>query len=101
MDYWVLDEHHNTIPADRDQWATFFDSSDDRVVRQDSLSGGVMVSTVFLGIDHSMGGKTPLLFETMVFGSDWSDYTRRYTSWDEAEIGHYETLAMVLYAKGS
>lgn len=43
--------------------------------------GDVRVSTVFLGIDHS-------LFETMIFGGERSEETHRYKTWDEARQGH-------------
>lgn len=46
------------------------------------------LSTVFLGIDHSFSGGTPVLFESMIFGGDLNESQERYTSWDEAEVGH-------------
>ena len=61
------------------------------------------VSTVFLGLDHRhFGGGPPLLFESMAFVHEGRtmDYfgeirpaaetldQRRYSSWDDAEIGH-------------
>jgi hypothetical protein len=61
------------------------------------------VSTVFLGLDHRhWGGGPPLLFETMAFQHegrtmDFFGDVRpvpetldqvRYSSWDDAEIGH-------------
>lgn len=49
---------------------------------------GVIVSTVFLGLDHSFGGETPILFETLVFNGPMDGEMERYTTWDEAEIGH-------------
>lgn len=42
---------------------------EDRVVKQEVVLFGRVVSTVFLGIDHSFGFGPPLLFETMVFRS--------------------------------
>lgn len=62
------------------------------------------VSTVFLGLDHRhFGGGPPLLFETMafvhegrmtrLFGGELEPVPEtlcqeRYSSWDDAEIGH-------------
>ncbi len=57
--------------------------------------GEVHVSTVFLGWDHSFGDATPVLFETMVFGGIYSDYQRRYTTYEDAKIGHEETIEMI------
>jgi hypothetical protein len=50
--------------------------------------GEAVISTVFLGIDHSYNGGTPVLFETMIFGGEHDLYQERYCTWDEAEEGH-------------
>lgn len=57
----------------------------------------VHVSTVFLSLDHAYHVGTekgpPLLFETMVFGlPDGGEYQERYSTWEEAEAGHKETV---------
>jgi hypothetical protein len=60
--------------------------------------GGVGVSTVFLGIDHSHGRPGgPILFETMIFGGGVAldGLQRRYRTFDEAEAGHAEIVARV------
>ena len=80
----------------------FLDSLDkNRRVALTSLNNNVTVSTVFLGADHdysSLG--PPLLFETMVFtsegcGNPIDDITRRYSSWEDAEKGHYEIVRLL------
>lgn len=48
----------------------------------------IVVSTVFLGIDHNFFAGPPILFETMVFGGPCDGDMERYTTWDEAETGH-------------
>lgn len=61
-----------------------------RVVSRNIVRGS-LVSTVFLGLDHSHGGSTPVLFETMVFageGGGSSEYCRRYSTYEEAKKGH-------------
>ncbi len=64
-----------------------------RIVKQTKLPGDVLVSTVFLGIDHNWYDiGPPILFETMIFGGKHSDYQKRYTTWDDAEKGHQEVL---------
>jgi hypothetical protein len=66
----------------------------DLVDRGEDGTGEVVVSTVFLGLDHnfSMVGP-PLLFETMVFGGPLNGECRRYATWVEAEAGHREVVA--------
>lgn len=46
-----------------EEWAKKFDGRN-RIVAQTRI-GGVFISTVFLGIDHSFDGGLPLIFETM------------------------------------
>ncbi len=59
---------------------------------RENYVGGIHVSTVFLRLDHNYHDGPPILFETMVFGGKHDQYQRRYTSWDEAVLGHREIL---------
>jgi len=75
----------------------------------EELVNDIWISTVFLGINHSMGSitgrdDTPVLFETMVF--DQSNKDRgydidmdRYCTWAEAEKGHKAIVEMVKMAE--
>ena len=76
------------------EWAMQFDTSD-RHVTQDEIADGVKVSTVFLGLDHRYGDGPPLLFETLVFNGELDGEMVRYSTWDEAEIGHKEMVERV------
>jgi hypothetical protein len=53
-----------------------------------------MVSTVYLGLDHSFMGGPPMIFESMVFGpgasNDWD--MRRYSTEEQAIKGHWEMV---------
>jgi hypothetical protein len=62
------------------------------------LAPGLVISTVFLGLDHNFGGQgAPVLFETMVFGGDWSEQEcERYTSIADARKGHARMVATVV-----
>lgn len=77
------------------QWAEWFEKATKdgtRVVKQSHLPNNVMVSTVFLGIDHNFLSKgDPILFETMIFGGG-NEFQERYSTWDEAEEGHNRVL---------
>ena len=77
------------IPVtDLSEWENFM-RGDNRTVAK-STYGEVLVSTVFLGFDHNYDpDKGPLLFETMIFGSEsLSDLQWRYSTWEEAEQTH-------------
>ena len=87
MSNYVLDEHGEPqLEPDimkRGQW---FETADWTVAR--TQVGDVVVSTVFLGMDHSFGAGPPLLFETMVFGGPLDEEQRRWHRRTEAEAGH-------------
>ena len=84
---YILDGHKAVPCNDIISWAEAFESQD-RVVAK-TTKGLVEVSTVFLGIDHSFGGK-PLLFETMIFGGKRNGEIHKYSTWEEAEKSHEE-----------
>lgn len=91
-------------PIELDEWTRLFEDQDYKVVAQHWVRGW-MVSTVWLGLDHSLaGGGAPVIFETMVFppgdeaagASVWSgDYTERYATEDAAHAGHDRALTWV------
>ena len=74
-------------------WARWFENSDRRVASTEV--GGVHISTVFLGLDHSFGHGPPLLFETMVFRDGDGEEQERYSTWEEAEAGHERMVERV------
>jgi len=70
------------------KWAQWFEKS----IKQRRVAltekGHTRVSTVFLGVDHSMFGDPPLLFETMAFNRDKEMMTQRCSTWEQAEVQH-------------
>lgn len=82
--YYVLDENRQPVPADVDSWA-----KRRKRVALTELSGGIRVSTVFLGLDHSFSDEgPPILFETLVFEGPLDGHMLRYATWAAAKIGH-------------
>lgn len=89
-------EHWYTLDADRkprrctsaEEWEAAMRDEAARQVAFDKV-GAVEISTVFLGLDQSLGrrGGPPVVFETMVFNAP-SAYVERYTTWADAEAGH-------------
>jgi hypothetical protein len=67
--------------------------------------GEVTVSTVWLGIDHGFCSFTerealgeayqPVIFETMIFGGQYSHWQRRYCTEAQAARGHLEAVTDV------
>jgi hypothetical protein len=61
-----------------------------------NFGNGYSVSTVFLVLDHNHGDGPPVLWETMVFDPEGEALgCRRYTSRDDAQHGHDETVAEI------
>lgn len=83
-------------------WARWFEDANTRVDYTE-ITSQCRVSTVFVGIDHRyFGGGPPLVFETMVFGGpdDVALEMWRYSSWDDAAIGHKAAVRKVRAALG-
>jgi hypothetical protein len=75
-------------------WARWLETAD-RTVAVNHVEG-VDVSTVFLGLDQNFSGKgDPMLWETMIFGGEHDQEQWRYTSREEALLGHVAALALV------
>ena len=75
-------------------WAKWMESNE-RAVEVTTI-GEALVSTVFLGLDHSFRESvTPVLWETMIFGGERDGYQERYTSRDEAILGHQTAVDLV------
>lgn len=65
-----------------------------RSLAKTDLPDDVHVSTVFLGLDHSWGGKPPVVFETMIFGGPHDMFQERYSDYDEALVGHERAVKL-------
>lgn len=103
------------------EWAKWFETAkDERIVKQEFVlpgksipikigesfkvklsedevkASGCRLSTVFLGIDHNFGDGPPILFETMVFGGKWEGEMDRYSTYDEALMGHERMKKRIL-----
>lgn len=89
--FWILDGK-TPKPTTLIEWAKWFENEDQRRVALTRI-GEDLVSTVFLGIDHSLGGPVPLLFETMTFVDGNSKWCARCATWEQAEDQHAEEVA--------
>lgn len=85
-------------PLELMEWAELFEQRQETPPdapeswwRKQTKVDDVVVSTVWLGIDHNWWGHgPPLIWETMIFGnSPWNDHQWRYptreTAWDDHE----------------
>lgn len=94
--WYILDNNNNPIATPTLEAAKWLEEGTNRrTVKRDEI-GDILVSTVFLGLDHSWtpGGK-PVLWETMIFGGEHDQYQERYTSHEDALEGHKKALELV------
>lgn len=90
----ILDGNGNPVAApDLLTWAAWCENADRHVAKD--VVGDVLVSTVFLALDHSWGDGPPQLYETMIFGGQHDEYQERYATKEAALAGHDSALAMV------
>ena len=89
------DRHGNPITLE--QWAQLFKNDEYKRVYGtviDTPGGQILVSTVWLGLDHSFWPDLPpLIFETMVFDEHGNAVLQdRYTTEGEAKAGHWQVV---------
>jgi len=105
--YYIMDEKGNPKRLESfDDWAKWYETANrsiarDEFRRKSGETEEVVVSTVFLGIDHSFGfDSEPLLYETMIFGmkfdgeNDYEGYQVRYSTLEEALNGHAKAITI-------
>ena len=59
------------------KWAEFIEFDREKYHKVDRIAG-LMLSTVFLGLDHAFGGGEPVLWETMLFNEDERTTTKLF-----------------------
>lgn len=74
-------------PMTLEEWARKAEDWSYKVVARTEI-GKVVVSTVWLGANHNYGDGPPLIFETMVFGSEDEESCERWATEVEAAEGH-------------
>jgi len=99
MGNYILDADGEPVAADLETWSAWFEDGQRdgrRVVLQEHPARGVLVSTVFLGLDHNWRvDGAPVLWETMIFGGLFADYQDRYDSRLKALLGHARCVALI------
>jgi hypothetical protein len=79
-------------------WVALFEDMEYRVIERAEF-GEIVVSTVWLGLDHSFGyGELPMIFETIVFAPETFPLDGemfRYATEEQAREGHADMVARV------
>ena len=95
--WYILNEKNKPIAAtlsSYSQWSHEYPKK--RIVKQENV-GELYVSTVFLGMNRDYDEEKPILWETMIFSRNEyvennNEYKTRYTSYEDALIGHETAL---------
>lgn len=93
--WYILDNNNKPVAKpvlEASQWLE--DNDHRRILKRDEI-GGILVSTVFLGLDHAWDSDIPVLWETMIFGGEHDQYQERYTSYKDALEGHEFALTLI------
>jgi len=91
--YYILE---GKIPRKIEDMDEFINHPHQVITVKSTNISDILISTVFLGIDHAFGRGEPILFETMIFGGEHNEYQERYATWEEAEEGHHRACELVL-----
>jgi hypothetical protein len=95
--FYILDANRLAVPvATVEEWGRYFQTANRRVALEEI--GPYIISTVFLGLDHSFGGELPILFESMIFGPPNGNEVDmdRCSTWEEAIEMHERMVANVI-----
>lgn len=101
--HYILNADGDVEPCDDViAWAEWFERASrtrERIIAHDRDEGPdgieILVSTVFLGLDHAWGNGPPVLWETLVMGGLLDGEMRRYSSREAALQGHQEVCRQV------
>ena len=94
MHLYILKDGKPVRCDDTIEWGRWFENPENRRIAENDVNG-VVISTVFLGIDHAYNGGEPILYETMVFGGEFDRECERYRSREESLAGHSEWVEKV------
>jgi hypothetical protein len=103
MGGWYILVNREPVRIDPREWSYWRAMAGEEGIRvaKTEFPSGLLVSTVFLGLDHNHwpeDDSRPILFETMCFvpdgeGREHEDVPMiRYRTWAEAEAGHAEVV---------
>lgn len=97
LKHYILNKKGRPIRCSFWTWARWFEKTSNRVIAQTQM-GRIMVSTIFLGIDHNFSDHgPPILWETLVLGGpSHGDGERCAGSREQAEAGHMKWVEKML-----
>lgn len=95
--WYTLNENNKPVASTMFESSEWMELNPTKKSLKQEYIGDIFVSTVFLGLDHSWpkDESKPLLWETMIFGGEHDQYQDRYTSVEDALLGHQKAVDLV------
>jgi len=93
--WYNLDENNQPVECTIREHIAWLDKNPERKAVKQISVGDTYISTVFMGLDHGWKTRIPVLWETMIFGGKHDGYQKRYTSHEDALIGHKIAINLV------
>lgn len=91
INHYILNDQKEIVEVPLMEWVEWIEHTDKRFLKSSKV-GEIKVSSIFLGLDYSFGGKEPLYFETMIFGGKREGEIERYSTYDETMKRHEEIV---------
>jgi len=80
-------------PISYEEWLEKFETPGYQHIAKTELDGGVMVSTIWLGMNHQYNeGGPPIIFETIIFEGEHDQEMWRYSTFEEALADHHRIV---------
>jgi len=87
--YYILDDKNKPVEVDIEEYSKWISEAPCRKIIGRTRLEDSLISTVFMGLDHSYGdGQKHVLWETMIFGGKYDEYQERYCSHEKAIRNH-------------
>lgn len=86
MGMYILKGKETIYTNDIDEWLKGL-QDETRILKRENI-GDILISTIFLGLNHDLFSEIPILFETMAFKDGKTIEMKRYSTYDEAVEGH-------------
>ena len=99
-----LDKNNNILTFNsHEEYLNWHKENQDitRTIKKTTFENEILISTVFLSMNHNYDGGPPILFETMIFDDDEigdrDGEQYRYTTYDEALNDHNRIVKQFSY----
>ena len=100
MEKYILGPNNENIKTTFEGWIQWEkDNPDRKIISRNRIfvnEEEILISTVFLGLDHAFGHYGPILFETMIFKGEHDGWQDRYETYREAIEGHNKVFQQII-----